>query len=108
MPDEAPNPYWLGLDRQVTMAETYSTYEVKAKFSEILRKVRAGQSVVIAYRGEEIAEIRPIATNVNPIERPLKRLEEQGLLSGPRIPTGPLKPLAKRPGALARFLASRK
>ena len=90
------------------MAETYSTYAAKAKFSEILRKVRAGQSVVITYRGEEIAEIRPIVSNVNPIERSLKRLEEQGLLSGPRIPTGPLKPLAKTPGALARFLASRK
>ena len=38
------------------MAVTYSTYEAKAKFSEVIRKVRAGQRVVIAYRGEEIAE----------------------------------------------------
>ena len=39
------------------MAETYSTYEAKTKFSEVIRKVRAGQRIVIAYRGEEIAEI---------------------------------------------------
>lgn len=89
------------------MTERYSTYEAKAKFSEILRKVRAGQSVVIAYRGEEIAEIRPIATNGSGLERSLKRLEDQGLLSRARTPTGPLKPLVRKPGALTRFLTSR-
>ena len=89
------------------MAETYSTYEAKAKFSEILRKVRAGQRVVITYRGEEIAEIRPIETNGDRLDKSLKRLEDQGLLSRARTPTGPLKPLVKKPGALARFLDSR-
>ena len=89
------------------MTETYSTYEAKAKFSEILRKVRAGQRVVIAYRGEEIAEIRPIETSGDRLGKSLKRLEDQGLLSRARTPTGPLKPLVKRPGALARFLVSR-
>jgi prevent-host-death family protein len=89
------------------MADTYSTYEAKAKFSEILRKVRAGQSVVIAYRGEEIAEIRPIAGNGDRFERSLKRLEDHGLLSRVRTPTGPLKSIVKKPGALARFLSSR-
>jgi prevent-host-death family protein len=89
------------------MAERYSTYEAKAKFSEILRKVRAGQSVVIAYRGEEIAEIRPIVTKEGRLERSLNRLEDQGLLSRTRTPTGPLRPLVRKPGALARFLASR-
>jgi prevent-host-death family protein len=88
------------------MAEKYSTYEAKTKFSEILRKVRAGQRVVIAYRGEEIAEIRPIARNAGPLERSLKRLEDQGLLSRAGTPIGPLKPLVRKPGALARFLAS--
>jgi prevent-host-death family protein len=89
------------------MAETYSAYEAKAKFSEILRKVRAGQRVLIAYRGEEIAEIRPVETNADRLGKSLKRLEDQGLLSRARTPTGPLKPLARKPGALARFLDSR-
>jgi prevent-host-death family protein len=89
------------------MAETYSTYEAKAKFSEILRKVRAGQRIVIAYRGEEIAEIRPIETNESRLDKSMKRLEDQGLLSRARIPTGPLNAVVKKPGALGRFLDSR-
>ena len=39
------------------MARVYSTYEAKAKLSEILRKVRAGQKVGISYRGELVAEV---------------------------------------------------
>jgi prevent-host-death family protein len=89
------------------MAETYSTYEAKAKFSEILRKVRAGQRVVIAYRGEEVAEIRPLEPKGNRLDKSLRRLEDQGLLSRARTPTGPLKPLVRKRGALARFLGSR-
>jgi prevent-host-death family protein len=89
------------------MSETYSTYEAKAKFSEILRKVRAGQRIVIAYRGEEIAEIRPLEKNERSLDKVLKRLEDRGLVSRARTPTGPLKPLVRKPGALARFLDSR-
>ena len=43
------------------MADVYSTYEAKAHFSEILRKVRSGRPVRISYRGEEIAEVRPLS-----------------------------------------------
>ena len=39
---------------------TYSTYEAKARFSEVLRQVRAGTTVTVTYRGEPVAEIRPI------------------------------------------------
>ena len=39
------------------MTTTYSTYEAKAKFSEIMRKVREGKHVYISYRGKEVAEI---------------------------------------------------
>lgn len=92
--------------REGSMTETYSTYEAKAKFSEIIRKVRAGQRVVIAYRGEEVAEIRPIERG-NRLEKSLGRLEDRGLLSRARKPTGPLKLLVRKPGALARFLESR-
>ena len=34
------------------MPKTYSTYEAKAKFSEILRKIRGGESVYVTYRGK--------------------------------------------------------
>jgi prevent-host-death family protein len=39
---------------------TYSTYEAKARLSEILRGVRRGQRAVIAHRGTPIAEVRPL------------------------------------------------
>jgi prevent-host-death family protein len=89
------------------MADTYATYEAKAKFSEILRKVRAGQRVLIAYRGEEIAEIRPLSPKGHRLRKSLKQLEDQGVLSRPQPSRGPLRPLARKPGALARFLGSR-
>ena len=89
------------------MAQTYSTYEAKAKFSEIIRKVRAGQRVVIAYRGEEIAEIRPLDKNGGRLASSLKRLEDRGAIRHSEERTGPLKPIARKPGALSRFLDSR-
>jgi prevent-host-death family protein len=85
---------------------TYSTYEAKAKFSEILRKVRAGQRVVIAYHEEEVAEIRPIGKKKSLAAR-LRELEEQGIL-GPLVEPGrDLAPVVRKEGALARFLAFR-
>jgi prevent-host-death family protein len=89
------------------MAQTYSTYEAKAKFSELLRKVRAGQRVLIAYHGKAIAEIRPLQEAGGGLEASLKRLEDEGILSRGAKPARRLRPLAKRPGALARFLESR-
>lgn len=86
---------------------TYSTYEAKARFSEIIRKVRAGHRIVIAYRGQEVAEIRPIQAREEGLEASLSRLEDEGVLSRRRGPAGPLRALAKNPGALRRFLASR-
>ena len=87
------------------MATTYSTYEAKARFSEILRRVREGRSVNITYHGEVVAEIRP-AYRVGR-ERALKQLEEQGVVSPPAAPAGKLAPIQRKPGALARFLESR-
>ena len=88
------------------MPKTYSTYEAKAKFSEILRKVRGGESVYVSYRGEEVAEIRPVEKRETQEEQ-LKRLEEEGIVTRRKEPRRPLAPIAKRPGALERFLESR-
>ena len=86
----------------------YSTYEAKARFSEILRKVRRGESVLITYRGEEVAEIRPIESEES-IEEKLERLEKEGVIvrSGRKATLQTLRPLARRPGGLKRFLESR-
>jgi len=89
------------------MAVTYSTCEAKAKFSEVMRKVRAGQRVVIAYRGEEVAEIRPLAGTRTTLQRALAWLEDHGLLSRHRERVRRLRAVARKPGALERFLGSR-
>lgn len=88
------------------MAQVYSAYEAKAKFSEILRKVKAGQRVIISYHGEEVAEIRPIVAPRS-LEASLKKLEAEGVIGPPARPEGELKPVVTRSGALARFVASR-
>ena len=89
------------------MTDTYSTYEAKAKFSEILRKVREGRHVYITYRGREVAEIKPIEKREETMEERIQKLKEQGILSGPEDRNAPLEPIAKRPGALKRFLEER-
>ncbi len=89
------------------MAQVYSTYEAKAKFSEILRKVKAGQRVIISYRGEQVAEIRPIESVPLSLEVSLKQMQAEGTIGSPAQRQGHLEPVAKRPGALARFLESR-
>ncbi len=87
------------------MARTYSTYEAKAKLSEILRKVREGQTVRISYCGEEVAEVRPIARETT-LEDRLSALRGRGVLVEAGRPAA-LRRLARKPGALRRFLESR-
>ena len=82
-------------------------YEAKARFSEIVRKVRAGQRIVIAYRGKQVAEIRPLGEREGTLQSRLERLAEEGLVSKAGPPRGRLVPLARKRGALARFLESR-
>jgi prevent-host-death family protein len=89
------------------MRDVYSTYEAKAHFSEILRKVRAGRPVRISYRGEEIAEVRPITRSPVSLKRSLRRLEEVGVIAPAPGKGRALRPIVRRPGALERFLDSR-
>ncbi len=88
------------------MRKTYSTYEAKARFSEILRQVRAGETVYISYRGAEVAEIRPIERDES-VEEALQRLRREGLLGPAAVRQGGLGVVRRSPGALGRFLASR-
>ena len=86
---------------------TYSTYEAKARFSEVLRLVRSGTPVTVTRRGEPVAEIRPIEqTPVTMAER-LDEMERRGVLVRPRAPRKPLVAVTRSAGALARFLAER-
>jgi prevent-host-death family protein len=89
------------------MAETYSTYEAKAKLSEILRKVESGKTIRISRRGEPIAEIRPLRPGPASLAQRITELSEQGVLTSPTDTRDSLTPVVRRPGALRRFLSDR-
>ena len=83
------------------MAHTYS-------ISEVVRRVRGGRTVIVSYRGEPVAEIRPIERGrETTLDERLEDLRRAGCLVPPKNPGQPLRPVARRPGALARFLAER-
>ena len=89
------------------MGDTYSLYEAKARFSEIVRMVREqGRTITISYHGDPVAEVRPIK-RAGGLGARLRDLEASGRLVPASASDFPLTPVAKRPGALERFLADR-
>lgn len=91
-----------------THMRAYSIYEAKARFSELIRRVREGESIVVTYRGEPVAEIQPLASGGPGLEDRIRQLAGRGELLIPEESgsTG-LRPLVRRPGALERFLEER-
>ena len=89
------------------MGITYSASEARVQFAKVLRQVREGEMVTVSYRGEPVAEIRPIQEEPATIEARLADLERRGVLTRPTQPRLRLKPVAHRPEALQRFLAER-
>ena len=90
------------------MADIYSIYDAKARFSELIRTVRNGRTVLVSYRGEPVAEIRPIQeTGGNELARRLQMLEGLGILVPRSERVDELRPIARKPGALQRFLEER-
>ena len=91
------------------MESVFSTYDAKARFSELLRRVRNGERVVITSHGEPVAELRPIEKREESLEERIARLQREGQISPAKCPPGKgsWKPVARRPGALQRFLDDR-
>lgn len=89
------------------MGRLYSLYQAKAKLSEILRRVREGDTIVISYRGEPVAEVRPVPPQRESLEDRIAALEARGVIAPEQPRTAERRPLARRPGALRRFLADR-
>jgi len=87
--------------------ETYSTYEAKARLSELLRKVRAGQVVTLTHRGEPVAELRPIHPSGSKLEDRLTQLTNQGVLQRAASRVAQPAEVMGKPGALQRFLQDR-
>jgi antitoxin (DNA-binding transcriptional repressor) of toxin-antitoxin stability system len=70
--------------------------------------VRGGRTVLVSYRGEPVAEIRPIQdTGGNELARRLHMLEGLGILVRDSERADQLHPIVRRPGALQRFLEER-
>ncbi len=89
------------------MALIYSIYEAKARFSEVIRRVREGRTVTVSYRGEPVAEIRSIGRPNPTLDERLRDLERGGALVRPALSKRTFRPAERRPGALSRFLAER-
>ena len=89
------------------MGLLYSTYEAKARFSEILRQVREGKIVTVSYRGEPVAEIRSITPDRETLDQRLDDLTRRGIIVPSGQPREPFRALERRPGALRRFLEDR-
>ncbi|MGH7624789.1 MAG: type II toxin-antitoxin system Phd/YefM family antitoxin [Gemmatimonadaceae bacterium] len=89
------------------MRDTYSLYEAKAKLSAIVRRVRKGHRVIVTVHGEPAVEIRPVTVEEPAIESRMAQLAERGLLIRTAHPRAPGAPVARRPGALKRFLDDR-
>lgn len=63
---------------------TVSVRELKNRLSEYLRRVKAGERVVVTDRGKPVAELAPLATRRLPVEEWLSRLAATGELRRPR------------------------
>jgi prevent-host-death family protein len=89
------------------MRNTYSLYEAKARLSAIVRMVREGNTVVVTLHGEPVVEMRPIESRTAGIEGRMDDLADRGVLVRPTAGSQRAREVARRPGALKRFLADR-
>jgi prevent-host-death family protein len=87
--------------------DTYSLYEAKAKLSAIIRRVREGRRVLVTVRGEPVAEIRPVDPEAGDLAARLARLIERRVVIPAEEAGAAIRPVARKPGALGRFLAER-
>ena len=95
------------LFRMSDMSITYTASEARARFSEVMRQVREGKTVTVSYRGDPVAEIRPLEKRKQTLEERIRELELRGVIVGPRKKRTPFRLGERVPGALERFLAER-
>lgn len=89
------------------MKSSYAIHEAKARFSELVRVARSGRDLVITDRGRPVARLIGMGEPTRLADR-LRDLQAQGVLTAfPEIADADIQPIARRRGALARFLADR-
>ena len=88
------------------MSRPYPVHEAKARLSQILREVQHGATVTITDRGRPVAHVTGIPES-DDIAARLDRLAREGALVRGNGTLDALRPVARRPGALRRFLRDR-
>ena len=72
-----------------------------------MRRVRDGDTIVVTFRGEPVAEIKPLEKRKLTQEEWDREMERRGVLHLAKNPNARPKLGEYVPGALARFLAER-
>jgi prevent-host-death family protein len=86
------------------MRRTAAVAELKAQLSQFLRRVKAGDEILVTERGVPVARIVPVERGTEAVEA-LRELERQGLvrLGSGRLPAAVLRGRRPRdPGASVR------
>lgn len=90
------------------MATEFSAREATVRFLELLRRIRRGECFVITRHGKPVAELRPVQPARESIDERWNRRVAEGRIAPAASSTRlGLRPVARRPGALDRFLAER-
>lgn len=86
---------------------TYEIREARTRFNELVRAAKCGREVVITERGRPVARLVGLAEPTRLADR-LVALQAQGVLTAfPGAVDDDIRPVARKRGALARFLAAR-
>lgn len=72
--------------------------DLKSKLSEYMRRVRAGEIVVITDHGQPVGRIVPVA---QPLKERLEALAQTGLIQWSGRKLGPAAPVARAHGGMA-------
>ncbi|MEO8576732.1 MAG: type II toxin-antitoxin system prevent-host-death family antitoxin [Gemmatimonadales bacterium] len=89
------------------MRNSYSLYEAKSKLSAIVRMVREGKTVIVTLHGEPVVEMRPIEPRLGGLEARMDDLADRGVLVRAESRRARPAAVARKAGALKRFLDDR-
>jgi prevent-host-death family protein len=79
--------------------------ELKTRLGMYLKRVQAGETILVTDRGEPVAELRPLSVANDPVEAALQKTEAEGLLTrGTGGPLTPFEPIRLRDGVSASDL----
>lgn len=93
------------------MRAIYSTFEAKAKFSQVVKEAINTGGVVISHRGTPVAKIVPYTVDDQSLDERISELCSSGHIAkstkSPKEFLDQLSPIKVASGALKRFLEDR-